>query len=63
MYRSLRSKIEDSCKASFMEFSIEVHYSKFTIEFFDKRDGFPFISIACHIWIVICHLQCCWFIR
>ena len=40
-----------------MDLSIEVHDRKFNTKLFDKRDAFPFISIACHIWIAIYHLK------
>ena len=38
----LKKENEDTCKASFLDFSIEVHERKFTTKLFDKKDVFPF---------------------
>ena len=38
----LKKENEDSCKASFLDFSIEVHNRKFTIKLLHKRIAFPF---------------------
>ena len=39
---SCKKENEDPCKALFLDFSIELHDSKFTTELFDKRSVFPF---------------------
>lgn len=38
----LKKENEDSCKASFLDFSIEVHNRKFTTKLLHKRIAFPF---------------------
>ena len=53
----LKSENEYSCNALCLDFSIEIHNRKFATELFDKGMPFPFISIACSIWVVIYHLK------
>ena len=52
-----KKKNQNACKASFLNFSIEVHYREFATKIFDKRDHFPSYVNACSIRTAIYNLK------